>query len=333
MGQLDQAGRQIARLIGGEPPPLRYLGMPQVAAIPDVPQVPLARYISPRDPTDIQRGLARRKPQIMQDVMRGVEQGAHRWYFNEPVRQQFIQELGEPLGNERFNLFTKMVAGTSSSAPVVPNIRKASYYMRQALEDKMPVDNVLSYDDAKRYVKENGVPEGYGSVGQAMDLHWALKYLRGQQFDDIALPGAAHKLPSFGENLRGNLMPWTGDRHEAARFGVPPVLRKGMLEKQPLPPSAYPQAERLSQKWAAEVGLSPAQFQSARWMGGASRTGVKSTDPSFSHALETAVQQQSVRTGVPPEEVLRNFIRGGGLLAVPAAMALPEDDLIERLSP
>jgi hypothetical protein len=260
----------------------------------------------------------------MQDVARGVSQGAHEWYFNEPVRQEFISELGDTAGNERFKLLTDMVAATSSSAPVVPNIRKASYYMREALNEKLPVDSVDGYREAVKYVRKHGVPEGYGSVGQPMDLHWVLRYLRGEQFDDLTSAGAAHKLPSFGENLRGNLMPWTGDRHEAARFGVPALVVNGKLEKQPLPPAVYPHAEKLSQKWAAEQGLAPAQFQSARWMGGAAKTGVKSTDPSFPHALETAVFNQAKRTGQRPEDVLRAFIRGGGLLAVPAAALRPD---------
>lgn len=300
---------------------LRLLEMPTLAPIPDVPQTPLERYVSPRAANAIQQGLSRRRPQIMQDAVRGMSQGAHQWYFNEPVRQQFIRELGEKAGNERFRLFADMVAATSSSAPVVPNIRKASYYMREALEDRLPLGEVEGYRDAVDYVRAHGVPDGYGSVGQAMDLHWALRYLRGQQFDDLTSAGAAHKVPSFGENIRGNLTPWTGDRHEAARFGVPPVMRKGKLEKQPLPPAVYPHAERLSQKWAAELGLAPAQFQSARWMGGAERTGVKSNDPSFPHAVEKAVMQQAVRTGQKPEVVLRDFIRGGGLLAALLAPA------------
>ena len=325
IGRIDAAGRAIAGLLKANPP-LRLLEMGSLARIPGVPQTPLPRYISPRAANAIQQGLSRRRPQIMQDAVRGMSQGAHEWYFNEPVRQQFIRELGEEVGNERFNLFADMVAATSSSAPVVPNIRKASYYMREALDGRLPVDEVEGYRDAVTYVREHGVPEGYGSVGQAMDLHWALRYLRGEQFDDLLSAGAANKVPSFGENIRGNLRPWTGDRHEAARFGVPPLIKDGKPEKQPLPPAVYPHAERLSQKWASELGLEPAQFQSARWMGGAAKTGVKSNDPSFPHAVEKAVLQQAARTGQRPGVVLRDFIRGGGLLSALLAPAATQED-------
>ena len=249
-----------------------------------------------------------------------MQADAHRWYHSEPIRQQFIYELGEPAGNERYNLFADMMAGTSSSAPVVPNIRKASYYMREALEDRLPVDDIRSYQDAVKWTRRNPLPEGYGSVGQPTDAYWAMRYLRGEQFDDLMTPDAAHKIPSFGENIRGNLMPWTGDRHEAARLGMPARVVKGKLEKQPLPSAAYPVAENLARKWASELGLMPAEFQSARWMGGAERTGVRSNDPSLPHAVETAVMNQAKRTGEDPEVVLRNFIRGGGLLAVPGAV-------------
>jgi hypothetical protein len=326
MGKLDALIARLGDASSSQLPRLRLLAMDDVSPIPDVPQKPLDRYVSAAPLSEIRQGLAARKPQVMSDVMRGMQADAHRWYHNEPVRQQFIHELGDAAGNERFNQFADMVAATSSSAPVVPNIRKASYYLRQRLDNALPVDDVGSYRDAVQYVRDTGVPEGYGSVGQAMDLHWALKYLRGQQFDDLLSAGASHKVPSFGENIRGNLAPWTGDRHEAARLGVPPRVVKGKLEKQPLPSNAYPHAEKLASKWANEVGLSPAEFQSARWMGGADRTGVRSSDPSFSHALETAVMQQAARTGQRPEVVLRDFIRGGGLLAAPAAVSMQEGE-------
>jgi hypothetical protein len=310
---------KLIKSLGKQSPPrLTLLQMDRVAPIPGVPQVPLPRYVSSAPLSEIRQGFASRKPQVMEDVLRGLQDGAHQWYHNEPVRQQFIYELGDTLGNQRFNDFADMVAATSSSAPVVPNIRKASYYLRQRLNGALPVNSVDNYRDAVNYVRTNGVPQGYGSVGQAMDLHWALKYLRGQQFDNLMTAGAAHKVPSFGENIRGNLMPWTGDRHEAARLGVPARVVQGEMQKQPLPSNAYPHAEQLVKKWSGEVGLAPAEFQSARWMGGAEKTGVKSSDPSFSHALETAVRQQAARTKRSPEEVLKEFIRGGGLLAVPA---------------
>lgn len=322
MGRLDQLATSATDAIRE----LRLLEMPNLAPIPGVEQVPLTRYSSPRARTDVMRGFSQRKPQIMADVARGMQNDAHRWYHGEPIRQQFIYELGDQAGNERFNLFADMMAGTSSSAPVVPNIRKASYYMREGLEGRLPFDDVVSYDDAKKWVKANPPPEGYGSVGQAMDAYWAMKYLRGEQFDGLLTASAAHKVPSFGENIRGNLMPWTGDRHEAARLGMPAKVVDGKLEKQPLPPAAYPVAEGLARKWAGEIGLMPAEFQSARWMGGAARTGVRSTDPSLPHALETAVMNQARRTGEDPGVVLRNFIRGGGLLALPAAAGIATED-------
>jgi hypothetical protein len=73
------------------------------------------------------------------------------------------------------------------------------------------------------------------------------------------------------------------------------------------------------------VGMAPAQVQSARWMGGAPFTGVDSLDPSFPHALEGTVRAQAERLGETPEWVLREFIRNGGLLAVPGAMAVSEE--------
>jgi len=296
--------------------------MENLAPVPNVEQVQLQRFESNREPSLLRQQLASHKPQVMSDVDKGLEQGAHQWYWNEPVRQQFIKELGEQEGDMRFNELMKFVAATSSAAPVDNNIRKASYYRSQHLNGKLPYD-LEGHPDAVKFQQATPPPEGYGSIAQANDLHWVLKYLRGQEHDDLLRSGQAHKIPSFGENLRGNLMPWTGDRHEAYTFGVQPRRsRKGEWEKQPLPPSAYPHAERLSQKWAREYGLMPAEFQAARWMGGGPRTGVESSDPSFAHTLETVVRKRAKELGLPEHIVLRNFIRNGTPLAVgDAAMA------------
>jgi len=219
-------------------------------------------------------------------------------------------------------MFADMVAGSSSAADVVSNIRKASWYRRNALEGLLPAGELERYSDAQDWIKANKPPSGYGSVAQINDAMWTSRFLGGPQVWRASRPGEAHKIISFNQNLRGNLAPWTGDRHEAARLGVPETLnrRTGEWEKGQFTPNDYVAAEDLMVRLADRNGLMPAELQSARWMGGGRMTGVKSADPSFAHAVETAVFNQAARTGQSPDAVLREFIRNAGLLStVPAA--------------
>jgi hypothetical protein len=321
----DEILARIRQLREVRPPALNLMEMREVAPVVGVEQAPISRYQSSLPMTDVQAGFGNRRKTILRDVERGMEQGTHAWYHNEPLRQQFIYELGEAEGNRQFDLYTAMVAGTSSAAPVRSNIRKASWYRQKALEGLLPSD-IDSKAAAADWLADNPPPPGYGSVARHNDVMWASRFLGGDQLHRASQPGASHKILSFRENLRGNMQPWTGDRHEGARLGVPQVWnkREKAYVKGQLTPNDYVVAERMMSRLADKAGLSPAELQSARWMGGADVTGVESGDPTFPHAMEAAAALQGVRTGETPEWTLRNFIRNGGLLSIPLAM--PQED-------
>jgi len=285
---------------------LTLFQMEDVAPIPGVEQVALPRFVSSRPITGRAENLGRYDARLLQDVERGLKQNAHLWYHAEPIRQEFIYELGKDAGQEQFDLFAKMIAATSSSAPVRNNLRKASFYRQQALNGLLPqLENAA---DAKRYVKATEVPSGYGSIARQNDALWSGRYFYEDPFAGLGSAKAANKMMSFGENIRGNYAPMVLDRHEWRARGYP-SLPSG---------AAYGIAEARSIALADELGLDPAAFQAARWMGGAKRTGVRSTDPTLPHALETVIYQQAKRLKTTPDKVLREFIRNGGLLAVPA---------------
>jgi len=321
----DEILARIRRLREVRPPALSLLAMRDVAPVVGVEQSPIIRYQTSRPPSEVQAGFANRRRTILRDVERGMEQGAHTWYHNEPLRQQFVMELGEDEGNRQFDLFTAMVAGSSSAAPVRANIRKASWYRQKALQGLLPPD-IDSKAAAEAWLADNPPPEGYGSVASINDAMWTSRFLAGDQLHRAARPGASHKILSFREDLRGNLMPWTGDRHEGARLGVPQKwnAREKAYVKGKLTPNEYVAAERMAQRLADQAGLSPAELQSARWIGGAHVTGVESGDPTFPHAVEATAAEQGLRMGETPAWVLRDFIRNGGLLSVPALM--PSED-------
>jgi len=320
--ELSDAASAIRSLVSDPMPTLRFLPLESVEPIPGVPQEPIVRYLTTRPPSDVQEGFRSRARTVMRDVDRGVSQGAHRWYHNEPVRRAFVEELGDEAGQSQYDLFASMVAGSSSASDVRKNIQKASWYRQQALEGNLE-PGIETADDAVAWLADNRPPAGYGSVASINDALWTSRFLSGPQTWRAAEPGAAHKILSFDQNLRGNLAPWTGDRHEAARLGVPAVWnsREKAWSKGMLTPNEYVAAERMMQRMAARAGLQPAELQSARWMGGAKATGVESKDPSFSHAFEAVLSDRAARSGQSPERVLRAFIRDGGLLSVPAALA------------
>ena len=73
--------------------------------------------------------------------------------------------------------------------------------------------------------------------------------------------------------------------------------------------------------------MAPAEFQSARWYGGADATGVRSVmDPSFPHALEAVSAARARATKRTPQQVMQDMIRNGGLLSLPAAGLMQDEE-------
>ena len=84
----------------------------------------------------------------------------------------------------------------------------------------------------------------------------------------------------------------------------------------------YGAMEKLMAQIGKDVGLTAPQVQAALWMGAAKRTGVHQDSlGTFMELVRRRADIRAKETGSTRSEVLRNFIRNKGLLAVPAAGA------------
>ena len=279
------------------------------------------------------------RAQLLDTIRKGLKMGAGNWYDTAPLRKAFVTELGPQEGEAAFNQFVKMLGPTSALSDVAGNIRQASNYYSQARSGRTD-PFVLKRSGLESYEVP---PPDYGSTAQQNMMENVDKLREGGGLSSIDNP----KIASFIQNLLGNWNPATIDRHAMRLMGMltkdPRWLKQGPLSKtDPFNPAAEVAAGRLSmdeaaanqmywqeapdpkdygaleQMWiemAKEAGVSPAEAQAAAWIGGGQTTGVQSEGLSFIDVLKDRIRRTSIRDNVPPDEVLRRFIRGEMTLA------------------
>jgi hypothetical protein len=326
----------------------------------DVPQVAMDRYIPPRGISqrlqdaltnpDVQRG-------VRESVETGLKFGADKWYHNEPVRREFIKELGEVRGPIEYARFMDMVAATSPRSDVPTNIRNASFYYMMSGKKGLPEE----------------LPYPYGHVAQ--NLHR-------QNYATVTSPEGWDifkntKPASFSVNLQGNLVPGTMDTHAFRNIGMrtndPRFLetsvsakykqgtdptkdtivnkygeRKGdtvVFRPQQLQESGrlkmddalqipyfwtakpnaneYGAAEKLYSDVGRDFKLPTADTQGAAWAGGGELTGLGTVPThTFPQLLNERILYTAKMRGEDPRKTLSNFIRKKApLLVIPAAAA------------
>lgn len=166
-----------------------------------VPQVPLERYVPPRG-ISARMQAAMENPEVArgvdESIQRGIGMGADRWYHTYPMREAWIDELGAQEGNRAFDEYMSNVGGSSPRSNAVANARNASYYYLQGGRD-LP----------------DTLPYPYGHVAQQLHRQ-NYETIYGKGWDLFRNP----KPPSFIENLRGNLIPVTGDTHAFRNIGM-----------------------------------------------------------------------------------------------------------------
>ena len=316
-----------------------------IHSVPDVKQFDLPRYEPPRGVSERVENLVKNKRvqnQMLDMIERGKGMNAETFYYNEPLRQAFIDELGKKKGQQGFERYMDYVAASSPRSDVEANARNASYYY--ALEKQgLPVP------------AQGGTnPQPYGHMAQNLHRLNAEKIRSGDYFDPFVNP----KPLSFSQNLQGNFAPVTVDAHAfklpamlakdpdflatsiKLEKGEPSIYPSRMLAsgditmadavKRPVYWSSKPNAneygamEQYYKRLAAETGMSPAQVQAAAWAGGGKLTGLESVagDP-FMRAVENRANKTAAARGISPAEALSQMMRGKApLLGLGGAAAL-----------
>lgn len=260
--------------------------------VPDVPQFPLERYDPPRGmPKDLESILTPEAAARMEGYANvGRDKGGLGWYNLDPLRQSFMEELGDDTGTSAFNSFVDKIAATSPRAKVANNIRRASY-----------LDILDRQGQPFAGLRNTDLPEGYGHI--AHNTHDASL----QDLQNIGSFAAVNrpKTSSFAENLKGNQTPVTADTHNFAALTGDPKNKKSPTKTQ------YKYIEEFETAIADKLGMTPAQFQASVWMGG--ETGVADDRP-FMAVFDDVVANTAERDGVTKKKALQNFIQGKGVL-------------------
>ena len=322
-------------------------------AVPDVEQSIPPRYNPARGAPEHIKSLLENEvayKQAKEWAQAGMTNEGVGWYNMEPLRKQFVKELGKNEGQKAFDQYIDLMAATSAGARTTDNARIASYYYVKGA-DGLPVA-----------IPEKG--SGYGHKAQVLHNASANKILEGGGLDPIKNP----KRYTFAENLRGNVEGVTVDKHnvrawgmaskdpawittkfedpagigkpswwDEAKFGqfdpkmnprefvvenkipwhqIPPTWFKGAPNA-----NEYAALEALNTRLSNDLGVRPAQGQAALWLGAGPTTGLGSPPMSMMNTLDQVLAKRAAARGQTPQEVLSEFIRKQRPLSVliPAA--------------
>ena len=330
-----------------QPPSDKYFDLSSLTTQPQR-QVEIPRYEPPRGmPAYMQRLNKNEKAynQVLEWAKQGMTDEGLGWYNTEPLRNEFVKEFGEDIGQKNYEKYIDLVAATSAGARTPANAKIASYYYQQALKNEPAVKP----------------PKGSGYGHKAQNLHFmnAAEILAGGQLDPIKNP----KRFTFGENLKGNWDYATVDKHNVRAFAIaskdPEFIQTRLADpkgsgvpswwnnkkygewdpdkfnpqqfvvdnkiswnkipatwfKEAPTKTDYKAFEDLNKKLAKDLGVSPAAAQAALWLGAGSVTGLGSPPVAFMKILEERLSVTAKKRNITKEQALKEFMRGVAPLA------------------
>jgi hypothetical protein len=270
--------------------------------VPPVPQYNLLRYEPPQgvperflvmeDPATIRR---------MNEYARiGIQRGGHKAFNAEPFRQAFLAELGPEKGQAAFDRLMDLQAAVSQVSTDASMIRTATFYdwlAREGLPRPIPVLH------SGKWVLTEPLPYPYGHFKQGLHAKKVKEIFEQGGLD----PLTNKKIASIGENFRGNWTPVPFD----SQFTRPWLLTntKGKT-LDALPDTAYGFGERVVQRQAPTLDLTPAQYQASIREGAAELTGLRSRIP-YMVELDRRLGITADYYGTTKAAILKQLIRHG----------------------
>lgn len=281
---------------------------------------------------------------------KGVEAGGAYWYNAEPLRLAFVKELGEDQGNEIFKRYMSIVGATSAGSEVGQNVRAASYYQhRERLGEPVQstADLISPYGHKMQQAHISGY-KGLGEHGEGTTLNPETQPKRSSFVENLGgnqdpvtidkhnlrLIGMLSKNPAFLNTqtvadvnypklgiVKGEARNWR-DEVAAGRITMDQAIEHPHMWQDVPDPVHYGALEKWQQGIAREMGLTPAQFQAALWVGGGRVTGLRSLPISFMGIVENRLAQTAAKRGITADQALKEWITnkapllsvgGGGL--------------------
>lgn len=323
--------------------------------VPKAPQVDLERI----DPYGGKRkGLPQHILDVMSNndleaklrfvAEKGLEAGGAYWYNAEPLRQAFITHLGPEEGNAQFNRYIAIVGATSAGSEVGQNIRAASYYhtqeragtpVRTSKDLISPYGHKMQQEHVRGYLGLDKGDTGTLDPREQPKRASFVANLQGNQLPltsdkhNIRLIGMLSKDPAFlnGRTVadvnypklniaKGESRNWK-EEVQSGRITMEQALQHPHMWQDMPNENHYGALEAWQQQIAKKMGLTPAQFQAALWVGGGRVTGLRSLPTSFLGILEDRLARTGRARGITSKQALEDFIRGRNPLLTPLGAA------------
>ena len=302
----------------------------RIEEVPNVPQVPLERYVPARGVPERVGDLVtdrRVRRQVLRTMDRGAELGGIGWYNVEPLRRAFIDELGEAEGQRRFMQYADALAATSPRNSIGSNVRTGSYYYGlMARGEPLPAKPEYPYgslaqaghrrnvqgliDTGQWDVLKNPKPAAYAGNIQGNHMNVAVDTHASR------LPAMSSRDPRFleasiEEKVNGrDVIYRPREEFSAGRLRLRDALERPALWYTAPQRTEYGAMEQMYRELARQRGLSPAQGQSTAWAGGGGLTGLESEIDPLLRVHENRINLTAQARGEPRREVLRAMIRG-----------------------